>query len=211
MINFTSYKIKQATTSEIKNFYNPIAINKLCFECNKYNKVWSCPPLPFKDIKYLEKYKYCYLISGKVYINKISQETLAKIIEETLNKYSNISTNQDEFSDIFNALYYKFREFNDLKILSLENIFPNTLSLSSGRCLLCETCTRAFNKPCIKPKKLRYSLESLGFDVSGIIENILRDKIQWSNDTKPEYITCVSALLSNYEINPDKILYAINS
>lgn len=206
MIDFVSYKINKVNIEELKAYYNPTVINKFCFQCNKYNKIWSCPPLPFKDIDYISKFKYCYVISGKVYIDKIPANLLSEMVSHALNKYSDISNGKDDFSDIFNGLYYSFREFNDDRILRLEKEYPSSITLVSGRCLICDTCTRVNNLPCNYPHKLRYSLEGLGFDVSAIIENIVGEKIQWSSNTKPEYVTCVSALLSNDNLNTDEIL-----
>lgn len=205
MIEFTSYAINRVTVEDLKKYYNPKVINEFCFQCNKHNKVWSCPPLPFKDIDYITKFKYCYIISGKVSINKIPSNLLSEMVAHAFKKYSDISKSKDEFSDIFNGIYYTFREFNDSKILELEKSFPSSIALVSGRCLICEPCTRINNSPCKYPHKLRYSLESLGFDVSSIIENILGEKIQWSNTTKPEYVTCVSALLSNTDLSIKEI------
>lgn len=210
-MDYTSYIVKKATVDALKAFYNPIAINKFCSECNKYSKVWSCPPLSFNDIDYISKYKYCYVISGKIYIDKISKNDLSQIVNHALNKYSDISNGKDDFSNIFNGLYYSFREFNDSQILLLEDKFTDSVTLASGRCLICNICTRSSGNPCIHPQKLRYSLEGLGFDVSGIIENIIEEKIQWSSDTQPEYVTCVSALLSNEDIDTSKILSIFNA
>lgn len=67
------------------------------------------------------------------------------------------------------------------------------------------------NKPCLFQDNLRYSLESLGFDVSGIVENIVKEKIQWSNDLIPKYVTCISALLSNECINLNDIVEILNN
>lgn len=206
MIEYVSYKINKVPLDKLKNFYNPLVINKFCSECNKYNKVWSCPPLPFKDIEYISNFKYCYIISSKVYIEKIPSNLLSQMVAHAFKKYSDITNSKDDFSDIFNGLYYSFREFNDSKILQLEKTFPNSIALVSGRCLICSACTRESNLPCRYPENLRYSLEGLGFDVAGIIENIVEEKIQWSSNSKPEYVTCVSALLSNDDISPNEIL-----
>lgn len=206
MINYVSYKINPVSLEDITKFYNPLVINKFCSECTKHNKVWSCPPLPFKDIDYISKYKYCYIIHSKVYIKAIPSNILSEMVSHALKKYTDISNGKDDFTDIFNGLYYSFREFNDSKILQLEESFTNSIALVSGRCLICSICTRETNTPCRCPEKLRYSLESLGFDVAGIVENIVGEKIQWSSSIRPEYVTCVSALLSSDDIDPNEIL-----
>ncbi len=210
MMKYVSYIVKQCTIDELLKYYNPKTINKYCESCDKFSKVWSCPPLSFSDLEYVSKYKYCYIISGKTYINQIPKDELNNLINYSLTKYSDISNGNDEFSNTFNGLYYSFREFNDNKVLSLESYFNDATALFSGRCLVCNNCSRNNNMSCIFPKKLRYSLESLGFDVSEIIENIVNDKIQWSNNSKPEYVTCVSGLLSNSKISEEKILEILN-
>lgn len=206
MNNYISFKINEVSIKELKGYFNPNLVNTYCSKCNKYNKIWSCPPLNFNDDKYISTFKYSYIISGKIYIDKVPSELKSEMIGHALNKYSGISNSKDNFSNVFNALYYSFRELNDSKILNLEEKFPGSTALVSGRCLICNNCTRESNLPCIHPDKLRYSLESLGFDVAEIIENIVGDKIQWSSNESPEYVTCVSALLSNKEINPNEIL-----
>ncbi|WP_346962513.1 DUF2284 domain-containing protein [Clostridium sp.] len=211
MIKYVSYNVKKCTIDELIKHYSPKIINKYCESCNKFNKIWSCPPLAFSDLEYVSKYKYCYVISGKIYIDQIPKEELNNIVTHTLSKYSDISNSADEFSNIFNGLYYSFREFNDNKVLSLESYFNDSTALFSGRCLICNNCSRSNNIPCIFPRKLRYSLEGLGFDVCGIIENIINDKIQWSSNSTPEYVTCVSGLLSNLEISEEKILEILHS
>ncbi|MEG2657678.1 MAG: DUF2284 domain-containing protein [Clostridium sp.] len=206
MMKYISYTIKETTLDELLVYYTPKVVNKYCESCNKFNKVWSCPPLPFKDLDYVSKYKYCYIISGKIHIDKVPKMELEEIVKHSLSKYSDISKEKDDFSNTFNGLYYSFREFNDKKVSSLEHYFDETISLFSGRCLICNTCTRSIGKPCISEEKLRYSLEGLGFDVTGIIENIVGEKIQWSSDSKPEYVTCVSGLLSNEKLSSHYIL-----
>ena len=205
MIENIHYTIKSITTNDLMKYYNPKLINKYCESCNKYSKVWTCPPLPFIDKDFLLKYKYCHIISGKVLINSLDDDEIASLVNNSFKKYSDISISKDNFSNVFNGIYYAFREINDKKILNLENTFKDTLALVSGRCLICSNCTRVNNAPCIHPNKLRYSLEALGLDVSSIIENVLGEKLQWSSNKNPEYVTGVSALLSNSLISESAI------
>jgi len=43
------------------------------------------------------------------------------------------------------------------------------------------------------------------------VENIINDKIQWSSNSTPKYVTCVSGLLSNLDISEEKILQILHS
>jgi len=48
---------------------------------------------------------------------------------------------------------------------------------------------------------LRFSLESLGFDVNAICKDILEVEILWAKERLPEYFTFVSTFLSKKKLN----------
>jgi len=206
MKDYIKYNIKEVTTKELLNCYDIENVRNYCRSCNKYGKVWSCPDLSINEIEYITNYDYCYVISSKVFINDLTKDFITNLIKNVASKYSDMNISMDNNSEIFSGIYYGLREYNDNIIFGLEKIFPDAITLMSGRCLLCESCERTKNLPCQKPQLLRYSLEALGFNVSKIIENIMQDKIMWSNDCLPEFVTCVSALLSKKKISEQDIL-----
>ncbi len=70
-------------------------------------------------------------------------------------------------------------------------------ALNAGSCILCpEGCTRPEGKPCRFPDKRRYSLESLGADITATIGDLLGIELKWDREGKlPEYYTLVAGLL----------------
>lgn len=66
------------------------------------------------------------------------------------------------------------------------------------RCMLCpDGCTRMTGKPCRHPKKMRYSLEAAGFDVTAISHDMLGIDLEWSEDgSLSRRITLVTAVFN---------------
>ena len=144
-----------------------------CLNCPNYNKNWSCPPHDFNEFNYIKKYKYAYIISGKIATDKLELE------------------DRDDVSETFEKAR---REFSDL-LMEEEKKHNGSVALIAGNCYQCDKCTKADGEPCILKEKLRYSLESLGLKVSEITKNILHQEILWSNNGIPEYLLTVGALL----------------
>ena len=82
-------------------------------------------------------------------------------------------------------------------LLKLEQEIPGSLALQSGRCLLCERCAREEGKVCRHPQRLRYSIESLGGNVTATLQELLGVELQWyTADSSPAYLVQVGGLLS---------------
>ncbi|KYH34750.1 hypothetical protein CLTEP_13490 [Clostridium tepidiprofundi DSM 19306] len=181
MNNEIIYKIKKITIDELLKYHNPNVVYNYCKQCPDYNKFWSCPVFNFSEKEYIKKYTYAYIISAKLYTKEAH-------------------SNNDESQNDINLYYNSLRKIFDKKLLELEKNYENTVSLFAGRCYICEKCSKILNKPCIHPEYMRYSLESLGIEVTKIVEDILNDKILWSQYSKQEYILLVGALLSKHNI-----------
>lgn len=171
---------KLVTIDILLDYYNLEKIEGYCKNCVSYNKMWSCPPHDFDPYKYIKKYNYAYIISGKIILNK------------------------DEFNDNYkeqiNEVFQNARiEFSD-KLIDLEKDFDFSEALIAGKCYQCEMCTKEINKPCILKNKLRYSLESLGLIVDEITTDILKQEIKWIKDDIPDYLLAVGALLVDKEM-----------
>ena len=88
----------------------------------------------------------------------------------------------------------------DALLESAERETPGSLRLDAGRCRVCETCARRKEKPCRFPEKLRYSLESLGGNVSALAADKLGAPVLWgSREAPPEYFVLVGAVLTKEE------------
>ena len=66
--------------------------------------------------------------------------------------------------------------------------------LIAGNCFLCKPCTKVSGQPCVHPAQMKYSLESLGFHVSDICENLLGVSLEWDTEN-PTYLATAAVLL----------------
>ena len=49
---------------------------------------------------------------------------------------------------------------------------------------------------------MRYSLESLGFDVGGISSKLLNFELKWATETRlPDYFSLIAGIMKNEEIS----------
>ncbi len=72
--------------------------------------------------------------------------------------------------------YFYWRDLIDPLLLSYEAELDG-LSLVAGSCRNCDTCYDKGASRCTHPKLLRYSFESLGFEVSCILEEYFDEKL----------------------------------
>lgn len=168
----------------VEKYYDWEKYNGFCKQCPNYGKIWSCSPYDFDTEDYIKGYKYIYIIGTKIDLDK--------------NLIKNV-TNKDEVTKLTYEILNRVRKSQEANLLELEKKYPNSKSLYAGSCILCEKCARLDNKPCRNKDKMRYSLESLGFDVSNTISDVLGIKLIWANDRLPEYFTLVSGFLTNEE------------
>ncbi|MBF8982745.1 hypothetical protein IZY60_04240 [Lutibacter sp. B2] len=182
------HKIKEIPINKLKKYYKPKIFIGFCKDCKYYNKIWACPPYDFETVDLIDPYKYAYIIGSKIYLNKLNGK-----LKELLNN--------DHVEFVVNEIYKSARAVLDQELMNIENKESDSKVLFAGRCMMCDICAKGNNKPCIYPDQLRYSLESIGFDVSLISEEILEYKMLWSSGKLPEYMILVSAIFSNKAID----------
>lgn len=184
----TEIYIKPSTIEELKNnFWNIEKFEGFCKQCRNYGKLWSCPPYDFSIEEYVDRYKYIYIVGVKIVFD---EDTLSSI--NTKEKISNYTTETLHFM--------KNKIMNEM--LKLEKLYPNSTSLSAGGCNLCENCSKLKNVQCIHPDLMRYSLESLGFDVGGVSSKLLNFELKWATETRlPDYFSLIAGIMKNEEIS----------
>lgn len=184
----TEIYIKPSTIEELKNnFWDIDKFEGFCKQCRNYGKVWSCPPYDFSIEEYVDRYKYIYIVGVKIVFD---EDTLSSI--NTKEKISNYTTETLHFM--------KNKIMNEM--LKLEKLYPNSTSLSAGGCNLCENCSKLKNVQCIHPDLMRYSLESLGFDVGGVSSKLLNFELKWATETRlPDYFSLIAGIMTNEEIS----------
>lgn len=92
----------------------------------------------------------------------------------------------------------------DARLLALEEAWPDSRAFFAGTCFDCPegTCTRLSDLPCVRPGKIRPSLEALGFDLGRTASELLGIELRWSVDGRlPEYFTLISGFFTNHSID----------
>jgi predicted metal-binding protein len=185
---FLKYIIKEKNLEELKLYFHPEVFLKCCKECQYYNKIWTCPPYDFDVEKLQEGYQFAYIIGSKLYINELRDD------------YKHLFDNKD-IDNVTSEIYKIARSVLDKKLDKLSYWKNKSCVLYAGRCLVCDNCSREKQLPCIQPQRMHFSLESIGFDVASICDDILGHKILWAKEELPEYLLLVSAVLSKERLN----------
>ena len=165
--------VRTIPMESLKKYYKPEEIEEHCKNCPSYGKNWSCPPHSFTVMEYIERYKTAHIIGVKVALEDFDQK------EDAIDHY------------------YECRRLVNRNLLRYEERIADSIVLLGGHCDLCDSCTREVSAECKHPQKKRYSLESLGFKVSEIIEGLFDDKLQWDRGKTPHSLYIVLGVLSN--------------
>jgi predicted metal-binding protein len=179
----------------MEEYFNREKTLGFCKACPNFSKYWSCPPYAFNEAIFLKQFKYMHIIGRQF---EVPREDLRNIRNpEAVKNYS---------TDKLQAI--KVMTWKTL--LEIEDEVDGVIGLIPGNCPICETqgmeCARKINQPCRHPKLMRFSLESLGFNVADLLKYEVGMTIQWGDTYRlPEVLTSVSAILCNEEI-PKEIL-----
>jgi len=166
----------------IRDFMDKEKFLGYCKQCKNYNNRWSCPEYDFDTYEYLRRYNTLGIIGEMIIYDK----DLVK------DGYSD-----EELKKIFEESFFKERKALDEELIEREKILTGT-ALFAGSCIKCKECQRAIGKECLYPEDIRYSLESLGGDVTRTSEELLGIKMKWAKAGElPEYHTLVAGFLFN--------------
>lgn len=157
-----------------------------CRECPRYDARWSCPPLSFDADKFLAPYAQINLLCAKIHLD-----------DETIRAADTAEKIRTTGWDIVSTVKHDLEE----RLRKLETQIPGSVSLSSGGCSLCESCTRTTGAPCRQPDRMRYSLDAFGFDLTAITKDMFHIEILWCKDSLPKYFTLIHGLLADQPVS----------
>lgn len=171
----------------IERYVNVKFFQGFCTACRYYGKNWSCTPHDFDVLKFLRSYRAIKLIGVKI---KIDRRTTRGLLCKDFQVPPELNTVIDNEKARLTEMLIREERGN-----------PGSRYLFAGQCEICPTCARAEGSPCRFPDRMRYSLESVGADVTKIANEILGLDILWMKDNKiPEYLTLVCGLLSDKNV-----------
>ena len=159
-----------------------------CRECPRYDALWSCPPLSLDVDRFLDSYEWGHLLCVKIDLD-----------DETIREADTTEKIKAAGWDIVSTVKLDVEG----RLRRLETKVPGSLSLSSGGCNLCASCTRKSGNPCRQPDKMRYSLDAFGFDLTAITKDLFHIEILWCKARLPEYFTLIHALLTKEPVPAD--------
>ena len=152
-----------------------------CRECPYYGALWSCPPLTFDADAFLAPYAWVNLLCAQIHLDD-------EIIQAADTAEKIKTTGWEIVSRAKNDVEKRMR--------MLETKAPDSRSLSSGGCNLCETCTRTVGLPCRRLEEMRYSMDAFGLDLTAITKDVFHIDILWCKDRLPKYFTLIHGLLA---------------
>jgi len=177
----------------MEEYFNRDKVLGECKACPNFAKYWSCPPYTFDEAIFLKQFKYMHIIGRQF---EVPREDIRNIRDpKAIAEYC-----REKF-DAIKVMTWK-------TLLEIENEVDGAMGLIPGNCPICEAqgmaCARKTNEPCRNPKLMRYSLESLGFDVVDLVKYEVGMTIEWpQNQRLPKVLTSVAAILCNEEIPKD--------
>lgn len=167
----------------MSGYFDPERFFALCEHCPTYLTNWSCPPFTFDVREALGGYRYANILVHRV----------------TPDERSWTACQPADVTDYCFRLISAVRDQIDPLLYDLEQEYAGSRLFTAGRCRLClpRSCTRSAGDPCRQPDRMRSSLESWGFDLSGTTERLAGIPMVWGKEGHPpRYLTMVSALLS---------------
>jgi len=160
-----------ATRAELLRHHDPERVQGYCRGCGKHGRFWSCPPFAVSPLASFPEWSHAVIVCRQTRI--VPGTTKEQLVERFLAERVSFGG----------------------QMRRMEEQFPQVTALVAGHCSGCDECSRSEGKPCRAPERLRYSLEAVGFDVTGLAEGLVGVKIHWPKSGVPDYLTTVGALL----------------
>ncbi len=172
-------------TMKANDFYykysDPKLISKLCEECPKYNKDFSCPPYDFDIEKSFLEYDYIEI--------RVNQITFSDELRKT--PYT-----PEEIEDIFKDTFYPETDKVRNELFEKEKDYDKAISLIGPCKICCSNCREKFDK-CRFPEKQRHAVESMNINVTMMLEDLFDIKLEFVDEKIPEYLDEDEELSSN--------------
>lgn len=160
-----------ASKADMMRHHDPVRIQGYCASCEKHGRYWSCPPFASPPLAGLPHWETAVILCQKTLVAPGS--TKDSLLTQFL-----------EARGVFAA-----------SVIEMERRLPRVTALIAGHCAGCAHCTRPEGKACNRPTRMHYSLEAVGFDVTGLAEGLAGQKLHWPKEGLPDYLTTVGALL----------------
>lgn len=182
-MNYTvQTKIKTIPVSRLDEFRNVELFLGYCRECPNFGTRHSCPPHDIDDEAFLRKYTHAHFIL-----------TMITYDEDTILSSRDDKQKQNEI--LYTTRAEVLKQVEDQKLL--KELKSGGVSVGSSSCSICKDCTKQEDLPCRYPEKMRYAIDSFGFDITKILSDLFDVTLSWPKDTIPEYQCLVGMFLDD--------------
>ncbi len=203
--------IKSISREDLMDACHLKTVRGYCQSCMNFQKNYSCPPHAPEGEAYTKPYTHITLIASTLDTQQLTAELdyikSQTYDSETLRSYKSAET--DVFAEVSMYSFDVIKHTLSAKLLSLEPQF-DAVSMPPGKCSLCDPCALRQQLPCRHPNDVRFSLESLGFLVSELLNEQFDLELGWAKGAFPPYFITLSALASNAPIDEQKLRRALS-
>lgn len=152
-----------------------------CSACGNYGKKWACPPYDFDPAEIWKRYSSILLYCKHIELPESMRERAYP---------------PEELSKAYNSVFRRYKGEMLDELFALEAEREGSLALSAGGCEICARCARQDGLPCIRPEKMRWSVESIGGDVVKAVREYFGFEIEWAKEGRlPGHFNLLGGLL----------------
>jgi len=181
-MNYTiTTKITTIPVSRIDEFRDVDRFIEYCKVCPNYNNRYSCPPHDIDDEEFLRRYSHAHFI-------------LTQIIYDDETK-SECTGNKELQNKVLGESRTKVMKAVEDEILKKE--IKGGVAVGSSGCHICGECKKRTGQPCANPDRMRYAIDSFGFDITKIMNDLFDTDLSWPKETIPDYQCLVSMFLDD--------------
>ena len=188
------FTIGSSSINEFMACIDSDKIRSLCeIGCINYGKKWSCPPFSPKisDLINTSDFDNVCVITAYIFLSDMYY---------IKNSYQRVKA----ANIILKSRCEQFAR-------KLEKL-TRGYALFSGSCNLCKPCNKKLDKPCKKPERRKFSLESTGVNVSLLASKFCDHELLWYKKGEDLlYTSVVTAVLYKGDLPPDLFSSIINS
>ncbi len=175
-------KIRTIPVSSLDEFRDVERFLTYCKDCPNFGTRHSCPPHDIDDEEFLGKYTHAHFILTRIIYD-----------EETIALTKDDKQKQNEI--LYSSRARVLSEVEDQKLV--KEVYTGGISVNSSSCNICKDCTKSEGLPCRHPEKMRYAIDSFGFDITKILKDLFDMELSWPKDTIPEYQCLVGMFLDD--------------
>lgn len=143
----------------LESCWDLTAVESYCQSCKNFDVHFSCPQHQFHIPDYLKRFNHALVVAHAIPVDQAQPGTLAE-------------------------KFYRHKQRLDRVLLNYESNIAGSISLIAGQCQNCQpACEESHLPACPNPDLIRYSFESLGFNVSAILQLYFDKKLSFKDDT----------------------------